>query len=38
MTPRKPKYAYDAKVAGAIFAIVILCAFLMYFFGSEPPT
>lgn len=34
---RKPKYAYDAKVAGAIFAIVILCVLLMYACGSEPP-
>jgi hypothetical protein len=34
--PRKPKYAYDVRVAGAIFAILIVALLLMYFFGAPP--
>jgi hypothetical protein len=37
VTPRKPKYTYDTKVAGAIFVIVIAAVLLMYAFGSPTP-
>lgn len=29
--------SYDTKVAGALFAIVVLAALLLYLFGGDPP-